>query len=198
MLNPNDFNADLHMTIVLFAAAFTLMGIHAIRFVFAGRDRANALEDVIAGIQKDEMTHVKEFKKNMVEMTRMVHSIEDEVSSGYDSTVLEDLASHDERTIRDSQDSLRRREKVAGCIDASREVDARLVESTPRNATALNEVDVALMKIKPALQDFEGSIIALRSEQDRLHALNDAIGRLEETAANTERALIPIHQRYKR
>ena len=39
MFNPNDFDADLHLTLVLMSVVFTLTGLHLMQFILSGRSR---------------------------------------------------------------------------------------------------------------------------------------------------------------
>ena len=198
MFNPNDFDADLHLTLVLMSVVFTLMGLHLMQFILAGRNRASTLEEILGEIRADENTRERTFKRNLVSMKGLVQDIQDEVSSDYDDIIIDDLAAHEIRTIKSSQASNQRSEKIEQCLGKSKEVDQRLFESVPRNTATVEQAETTLDKIHPITEEIARTIIEIRREHQRTQALNNAIDRLEDVQASTERSLAPIRQRYER
>jgi len=198
MIDITSFDSNLHLTLILIAAVFTLVGVHMLRFVLAGRTRAFDLEEVIDGIRIESKTKDLTFKNNLVRTTKLIQDIQEEVSSGYDDVVISDLTDHEVRTIKAAQDSQRRRDKINSCLSDSNEIDSNISVKLPRNSESIQEVNSTLMKIQPAISEFHSTIMMMREEQQRNESLNETLNRIENTQASTERSLVPIHQRYKR
>jgi len=198
MIDITEFNPDLHLTLVLIAAVFTLMCVHVLRYVLSGRNRAAELEEIIEGIHKVGESRKEDFRKDIEGTADLIDKINAEVSSGYDEVVIKDLTEHEIRTIKAAQDSQRRRDKISSCLSNSDEIDKNITSKIPRNNETLQEVNASLMKIGPAISEFHNTIMMMREEKERNESLNEALNRIENIQASTERSLMPIHQRYKR
>ena len=154
MLNPNDFNADLHLTIVLLSAAATLFVLHTIRFIFSNRNRANDLEGALKDIHRQEHTNEKRFKTDIGKMNKLVNEIQEDSTRNYDDVVLADLTDHETRVIEEAQHSQNRSEKMKQSVSSSQQVDLKIDQTLPGNTTALANVETAIENLAPLLQDF--------------------------------------------
>ena len=76
MIDPTEFSSDLHLTLVLIAAVFTLMCVHMLRYVLAGRNRATELEEMIDDIRLDGETREMSFRNNLRRTSDIIDNIE--------------------------------------------------------------------------------------------------------------------------
>lgn len=154
MLNPNDFNTELHLTLVLLSAAATLFVLHTVRFIFSNRNRANDLQGALNQIRRQEKSNEVQFKGEIGKMNTLVNEIQEASIRNYDQVVLSDLTDHETRIIEEAQHTQTRSERMKQSVTLSKEVDQQIDQALPGNTTALANVENAITNLAPLLQDF--------------------------------------------
>ena len=164
MLNPNDFNPELHLTIVLLSVAATLGGMCVYRFIMSSRDRATSLEKALISIHQQEAHNEEQFKRQVGNMNALVNDIQTDATRNYDQVVLTDLTSHETRIIEAAQDSLNRSQKVGQSVHRSKQVDDETKRTLPQNKASLQSVEDNIVNLVPLVGEFKQELETTASQ----------------------------------